>query len=201
MSDTIATTDDGRFRIVLEQDTDADPSDRQGAGYVYFVESGRRRDPVTVADEYDKAGAAAVGDMLTRALETFPGDLDTVARYFRTIGCAFDYFDDRDGRYVGITTPELAREWGNETPDVDLSEWQARADGDVYGYVIEELAHWTTNTIGGVREHDAWVTVDDIDGALWGMYGRGHAEEMAREAWGHFLDTVTVENLAEGVSV
>lgn len=193
-ADILETTEDGRFRVILEHDQDADPSDRQGSGYVFYVDYSRRVDVVTVGDEYDKAGAETVRDQLARALERFPSDLDTVGRYFRTIGCVLDYFDTRDGRYVGIVTPGLETAWGCEsgTATPDLSEWRQRDDGDVWGYVIEERAEWTSNTIGGPREMSTWETVDYADGALWGMYGRGYAEATAREAWGHFLASVEV---------
>jgi hypothetical protein len=201
-ADVLATDTEGRFRVILEHDADADPGDGQGSGYVFYVDYSRRVDVVTVADEYDAQGAVIVRDRLTDALARFPGDLDTVARYFRTIGCQLDYFDTRDGRYVGIVTTGLEEAWGCEpgTGAPDLSEFQAREDGDVYGYVIEERADWTTNTIGGPREMTSWETVDDVDGSLWGLYGRDYAEETAREAFGHFLASIGAELAPEPVT-
>lgn len=192
MTAILDTSADGRFRVILEQDTDADPSDRQGSGYVYFLEyRGHRPDVITVANEYDKAGAEEVRAQLAGALDRFPGDLDTVARYFRTIGAQLDYFDTRDGRYVGIVTPELEKVWGCDpgTATPDLSEFKAREDGDVYGYTIEERCTWTTNTIGGVRTQEGWESVDYADNALWGLYGYAYAEETAREAFAEFLQS------------
>lgn len=192
MSDVIETSPDGRFRVILELDTDADLSDRQGAGYVFYIDySGRG--PYLQANEYDAAGAERARTYLAAAMDRFPGDLDTVARYFRTIGCQLDCFDTRDGRYVSIVTPALEKVWGCDpgTATPDLSEWQAREDGDVYGYVIEEQCTWTSNTIGGVRTMQTWGTVEDVDSSLWGMYGRTYAEETAREAFSVFLASVS----------
>lgn len=195
MSDILETSPDGRFRVVLENDTDADPSDRQGAGYVFYADySGRAGGPYLQADEFDRPAAERVRIYLEAAMARFPGDLETVARYFRTIGCAVDYFDTRDGRYVGIVTPELEESWGCEpgTATPDLSEWQAREDGDVYGYAIEEACTWTTTTFCGPRTREGWESVDDADSSLWGMYGYDYAAETAREAFTSFLSSVEV---------
>lgn len=205
-ADVLATDTEGRYRVILEQDTDADPSDRQGAGYVFYVEHRNSfTDVRTLADEYDKRGAEWVHTLLWSAVSYYGGDLDMVARYFRTIGCEVDWFDGDNysgGAYFAVMTPELEKEWGCEpgTGAPDLSEWRARDDGNVYGYVIEELANWTSNTIGGPREMTSWETVDDVDRSLWGMYGRAYAEETAEEAFGHFLDSVGAELAPEPVT-
>lgn len=198
MSDILETTEDGRYRVILEVDTDADPSDRQGSGYVFYVEYRNGfTDVRTLADEYDKRGAGWVHTLLWSAVSHFGGDLELTARYFRTIGCEVDSFDGDNysgGSYFGVMTPELEESWGCEpgTGAPDLQEWRDRDAGEVYGYVIEELTTWTSNTIGGAREMTSWETVDDTDAALRGMYGREYAEATAREAWGQFVDTLQV---------
>jgi hypothetical protein len=93
--------------------------------------------------------------------------------------------------YVAYGTRKLAEGWGHTDPekiaefarDVDVTEWRAYLDGEVYGIVTEQLATETrtvTNYLGqyvSTDTHEVWVEVD----STWGYYGAEHAVEAARE--------------------
>lgn len=64
-------------------------------------------------------------------------------------------------------------------PDVvttDMTEWRAYCEGDVWGYVLEERAHWVRE--GTDEERNTWEQVD----SCFGFYGYDYALESAREA-------------------
>lgn len=90
----------------------------------------------------------------------------------------------RAGDYLVLLT-EVARKYYG-TPDDHLQEcvdgdaeaFRQWAEGEVYGYVIEERASW--RRVGGDPGDtmDTWEIVD----SLWGLYGSEYAEQEAREA-------------------
>lgn len=203
MSETLETTEDGRFRVVLEQDTDSGVPEGGSAGHVYRCERGTVD---LLGTDYDTdREAGSIRHAMVDALSRFGRDWDLVTRYLRMWHdvVALDYLSRDYGEIVGIVTRDLAESWGCDVDTVtpELTEWEAWADGDVYGYVIEErvaLSGHTSTGRGYRLERECWETVDYDDSALWGLYGREYAEEAAREAWGHFLDTVTVAEVRAG---
>lgn len=63
-------------------------------------------------------------------------------------------------------------------------EYTAWANGEVYGYAIQERCLWKTNTIAGPREHWEWETHD----SCWGFIGYDYAEQTAREEFKAFIE-------------
>lgn len=59
----------------------------------------------------------------------------------------------------------------------EAAEYEAWADGDVYGYVIEEKVTWTRMDSG-----ETMTTWEHVD-SCWGFYGYEYAKETAREQW------------------
>lgn len=82
-----------------------------------------------------------------------------------------------DGPYVAVVTQTLWQEWGNTNPMptdvVEMTEWRAWLDGEVYGYIL----------LQGHRlcVCDTCRDLEDLDelGSCWGFYGEG---EYAHEA-------------------
>lgn len=75
--------------------------------------------------------------------------------------------------------------WNAEHPmpekAVQLDEYRAWCEGEVYGYVVEKRVHWTTNDpVFQDCERDEWEEIPD--GSCGGFYGYKWAEEAALEA-------------------
>lgn len=182
MSDTLETR--GAYRVVIHPDTDAEAPDADMQGSVYYFDDRSERFALQHAGK-----GPDLTEQLIDAWERF-GDTDTIGRYLRMFygAVGFDYFDTRDGKYVSVVTADDLTEWGfssieeyrSQTGHADpshgiLTEWRAYADGDVWGYSVEKLTHWTADD-GQTR--DTWEEVD----SCWGFYGREWAEEAAIEA-------------------
>jgi len=76
-------------------------------------------------------------------------------------------FDPADWREkMGLTDEHLAsvRAKGDEISIVNMNEWRAYCEGEVYGWAVEELVSWTGDN-GHTRE--TWEVMD----SCWGFYG------------------------------
>ncbi|WIM95792.1 hypothetical protein ACTOB_007926 [Actinoplanes oblitus] len=144
----------------------------------------------------DSIGAytpTAADDILTAA-EKWAGGPDLFERYLRMFHgtTAVEWYDGRPGGgdFVYVTFDTAGWRARYDLPDdvagiVDLSEWRAYCEGDVYGYVVEERATWQrTNGAGEVAEtRETWEPVD----SCWGFYGHQYAETAGRSV----LDAMT----------
>lgn len=186
----------GRFRVVVEPDTDPQRPDGDYFGTVLYVD-GRRCEVVGSGYGVDTADIARG---VSASWERFR-DMALVERYLRMWceAAGFDYFDTRDGAYVNVVTPADLKLWGFDDVDAyrqatghddpshgNLTEWQAYVDGDVYGVIIEKLVSWTTED-ADVPDRDTWEEVQ----AVWGYYGNEYAEESAREALDQYAPAAT----------
>lgn len=96
-----------------------------------------------------------------------------------TGGHTYDHAPFNGARSVWYLTREDADGWTDPSATLKAfaDEYQAWADGDVYGYVIEQRVAWQ-------RVDDPTVTTDrwEVVESCWGFYGpdRKYVEEEAR---------------------
>lgn len=126
---------------------------------------------------------------------------DAAAKWGTPTGKDWPKFEKYLRAYYGVTTietystrdywyvtydPDAWREWsGAPAGSVDMSEWQAYCEGEVYGWVIEMRVTW--HDVGGqLPDQHTWEEVPE-DGSCWGYYGYKWAKEAATEAWQSFL--------------
>lgn len=125
-----------------------------------------------------------------------PSRAGLFVRYVRMLGGEAEYYSPQSGIAAVwyLTREDIEREavasdpdWARKYIDAEAREYEAWADGDVYGYVIESRADWqrirpSTNE---TETREGWDTVD----SCWGFFGYDYAAEEAREAFkAHLTD-------------
>jgi hypothetical protein len=185
-SETIETRGDFRVRIVIDEDADK-PYDDGGSPIIRIDRRREQAEQVTDVTSYE------VADGLVAAARRWSHEPDLFERYARIFHgvTAIKWYDPHDGDYTYVTCDPahwraamgLTDEYMAAHPDVDfnltggLTEWRAWCEGEVYGYVVEHLEHYTSDT-EPTRRLNRW---EDID-SLFGLYGHEYAEQAAREA-------------------
>ena len=185
MSDVLETCRDMRVRLVLDN-YPAEPYDdgRSPILRLYPLRSwgGWRADHIDTIGGYVPA---AMDDIVTAA-EKWAGEPDLFGRYLRMFHGTTEvqWYDGRPGGgdyiYVTFDTADWRQHHQIEPHQhdvIDMTEWRAYCEGDVYGYVIEQRATWRRD--GSTETRESWETVD----SCWGFYGHKYAEEAAREAF------------------
>lgn len=118
--------------------------------------------------------------------------IEVFERYVRVFheGSVVEYGGGARGTtYVAFTTRTLARAWGvpddQPVPDVEISEWEAYLEGDVWGYVVEKKVTWQRLDSNGEPVFsvspcfiETWEELD----SCWGFYGEEYAVQAAEEA-------------------
>lgn len=130
---------------------------------------------------------AAINDIVTAA-QKWAGEPDLFERYLRMVHgtTEIEWYDSRPGSgdyvYVTFDTADWRAHHGlpdQPTGNIDMSDWRAYCEGDVYGYLIEERATWHRvddgNSSPSTRE--SWEQID----SWWGFYGHDYAEDTAIE--------------------
>lgn len=168
----LETSEDGRFRVklVLDEYPDEPYDDGQSPllqidthGYdhqaTHVMATGRPLDD-------DDAVEYAV-----RHWQTCPADSSW--RLFEKYLRAFFGVTTIETWYSGLywyVTYDPAR-WREHTgaPEgsVDMSEWRAYCEGDVWGYVVQKRVTWHTDD-PGYDDEDRW---EDTEESCWGFYG------------------------------
>lgn len=182
-SEILETTEDGRFRVRLVADEYPDEPyddgqsplmrlDSTGYGWraEHIMATGRPLD----ADSYVEAAAERWGD-----------DFDLLEKYLRAYHGVTKVETWHSGSYWYVTyDPAGWREHtGAPEGSVDMSEYRAWCEGDVWGYVVEKRVTWRTDD-PGYPDEERW---EDTDESCWGFYGSGGAngeylKQTAREA-------------------
>lgn len=178
MHDIIDATEDGRFRVRLIQDEDA-PSprdDRDTLAHVITIDTHLGcylpvdKDGGPLAEAWSRVSWNRWKgvDTFTRYAAIYHGAIVIESRPERG-AVSLWYLMGEDAEDLGIL-PEAYL-------DAERAEYQAWADGEVYGYVIEEAVRWVR--ADAPREtHTDWREVD----SCWGHYGFEWAISAAREA-------------------
>jgi hypothetical protein len=131
------------------------------------------------ADEYVEAAVARWGT-----------DFDLLEKYLRAYHGATTVETWHSGDYWYVTyDPAAWREHvGAPEGSVDMSEYRAWCEGDVWGYVVEKRVTWTTDD-PAYADEDRW---EDAGDSCWGFYGSDGAN-------GKYLKDTALEALAYAV--
>jgi hypothetical protein len=184
----LETSEDGRYRVKLVLDDYPDEPyddgqspllrlDRTGYGIraEHIMATGRPLDA-----DADVEAAIAHWD-------TTPSDSDwpKFEKYLRAYHGVTAIKTWHSGSYWYVTyDPAAWREYtGAPEGSVDMSEYRAWCEGEVYGYVVQKNVTWTTAD-PDYPDEDRW---EDTGDSCWGFYGRNGAngeylEQTAREA-------------------
>ncbi|MFE7124058.1 hypothetical protein [Streptomyces sp. NPDC057617] len=178
MHDIIDTTEDGRFRVRLVQDEDAiNPrEDFDHLAHVITIDTHLGwcapvdTDGGPLADAWDRVSWNRWKgvDTFTRWARIFHNAIVIESRPERG-AVSLWYLMGEDAEDLGIL-PEAYL-------DAERAEYQAWADGEVYGYIVEEAVDW-------VRADDATETRtkwEEVD-SCYGHYGFEWAASAARDA-------------------
>jgi hypothetical protein len=189
MSEVLATRGDLRVRLVLDDCAD-EPYDggRSPILRLYPLRSwgGWRAEYIDSIGAYTPAAA----DHIMTAAQKWAADPDLFERYLRMFHgtTTVQWYDGRRGGgdfvYVTFDTADWRAHYDlsdHIAALVDLSDWRAYCEGDVYGYIVEQRATWQrTNPAGEVVDtRETWEPVD----SYWGFYGHQYAETAGRSAF------------------
>ena len=186
-SETLETSEDGRYRVrlVLDPYPDEPYDDGQSplmrldySGYGWRAEhimaTGRPLD----VDAYVEAAA-----------ERWGTDFDLLEKYLRAYHGVTQVETWHSGDYWYITYDPAA--WrahvGAPEGSANMSEYRAWCEGDVWGWVTEKRVTWTAED-DEYGDRDTWETVD----SCWGYYGSDGAN-------GEYLKQTARDELAYAV--
>ncbi|NEA50429.1 hypothetical protein [Streptomyces sp. SID10815] len=188
MHDIIATTPDGRFRVRLVPDEDAiNPrEDFDHLAHVLTIDThGGWYAPI------DKDGGP-LADAWERVSWNRWQGIETFTRWARIYHNAIviESRPERGPVSLWYLLGEDAEDLGilpEAYLDAERAEYQAWAEGDVYGYVVEQAVDW-------VRADDPQETRSDWEevDSCWGHYGFEWAVAAAREALDRHTATALV---------
>lgn len=183
---TIATSDDKRYRVRLaHDDAQANPRTEYDTNLTYAltVPHSRYEDvaqPGPLVDEWNRIkDRDDAMDLFERWAKIFHGA--TTERYTPAQGA----------NSVWYILPEQAKEIGPEiSPEQvledEIKEYQAWAEGDVYGYIIEKAVDWKRSDGKDDSGMTTWEEVDE--GSCWQLIGYEYAEEEAKREFKAFLE-------------
>lgn len=203
-SEVLEVRDDLRVRLFLEDSPEV-PYNEGGSPILEFPYPHSRSSRSSRFAPTFLAGTGFVlpdnSDSILAAAQSVAyngNDFEKFERYLRMFHGTkvIKWYESRDSRYVtfdtaswrehhGITDeaikPVIDQDYLNS---VNLDEWQAYVEGDVWGYIVEERNNWLRvsplNASNGTTP-DMMETWEKVE-ATWGFYGRKYAEEAAREA-------------------
>ncbi|MER7111231.1 hypothetical protein [Streptomyces sp. NPDC000229] len=180
MSDVLATTDDGRFRVrlVLDEHPTNPRNDDETLVHVITID--------THLGQYhpvDKDGGPLAAEWERLKWDRWEG-VDRFTRYVATEhgGIVLESAPERGPRSLWYMTGEeiLALDAGLLSEgyiEAEMQEYEAWATGDVWGFIVEERVGWTRDDDPD-QFMETWEPVDDC----FGFYGKPYARSQAREA-------------------
>lgn len=120
-------------------------------------------------------------EMLGKYLRAYHGT--KVIRQWSSDDYTYITYDTAQWReYIGF--PVGSELPGSYEASVNLDEYRAWCEGDVYGYIIEREVTWVRADMPDSR--DTMTTWEEVD-SCWGFYGWEQAEESAAEAFNVIL--------------
>lgn len=179
----IETSQDGRFRVRLVVDTNpVNPrKDRENLAHVITPTQSRYlpvdEDGGPLQHGWDHFSMRPDSEALfTRWARIYHGA--AVVEHRPAQGAwSLWYLTADDVADAGIPDPEACiRE--------EIAEYQAWADGEVFGYVIEKAVQWGRRD----GQEGSMTTWDHVD-SLWGLVGYEYAEQAAKEEFESFLNS------------
>lgn len=183
MDEVLETRGKLRVRLVLDEYPEKPYDDGRSPIIRLDYLSGWRAEAVSDIGGYVPAAI----DSITAAAARWGGEPDLFERYLRIFHgtTEVEWYDRRGGGgsvYVTFDTTDWREHHGindGRTGAIDIGEWRAWCEGDVYGYVVEELATWRRTDNESGDERQTWEERE----SLWGLYGREYAEQSAREGF------------------
>lgn len=187
--DILETSEDGQFRVKLVADEDAEEPYDEGqsplirldyrGGYwhaEHIMVSGSRPtgNDTRIEEAATRFGSSRSQELFEKYLRAYHG------------ASQIEWWSSQDYVYVTYDTAEWRAWAGFEDGDlppagaINLNEYRAWCEGDVWGWVIEKRVHWNATTDDPDfedRESDVWEREDDC----WGYYGYDYAKETALE--------------------
>jgi hypothetical protein len=193
MSETIATTDDQRYRLRLVQDTDA-VNPRTDFDHLAHVITPKGQNYIDVD---------ADGGPLQEVWNHYSANHDDddavllLTRYAH-LHHGVRIIEDRphDGAWsLWYVMPGKAAE-STATPEAiiesEITEYRTWAEGEVYGYVIDKAVTWVPKEGHGPEddedipaERETWEEVD----SCWGFIGYDYAKQAAKEAFATYRES------------
>lgn len=198
--EVVETSDDGKLRVILRPDHDAErPSDNGDwwtSSVLTYTGGNRWTGAGKMEAERDPEDRLAAWQHFHESYApTTPDADDAFIRYMR-IFHGIEVFEEAWGsertralvwlepaerERVGIPDTYPAR----DVIELEVQEHNRWADGEVYGYTVQQLVTWSTDA--DLEDRDAW---EDTEDSCWGFIGYEYAEEQAREALaGHKVST------------
>ncbi|GGU41673.1 hypothetical protein GCM10010211_00850 [Streptomyces albospinus] len=178
MHDTIAITQDGRFRVRLVPDEDArNPrEDYDHLAHVITIDTHLGyyapidKDGGPLADAWNRMSWNRWNgiETFTRWARIYHGAIVIESRPARG-PVSLWYLMGDDAEDLGML-PEAYL-------DAEREEYEAWAEGDVYGYIVEEAVDWL-RADDDTETRSTWEEVD----SCWGHFGHDWATEAARQA-------------------
>ncbi|MFE7479994.1 hypothetical protein [Streptomyces sp. NPDC057552] len=175
----IATSPDGQLRVRLVHDACA-PNPRQDFDHLAHV--------ITIDTHLGQyAPVDQDGGPLEWAWDRLKwnlwGGVDTFTRYVSIMhgGIVLESSPERGPRSLWYLLREDAEDLGMLAEaylDAERAEYEAWADGEVYGYIVEQIVDW----VRADGQDDAMTTWEEID-SCWGHYGYEWATAEAKRAF------------------
>lgn len=129
---------------------------------------------------------------ITEAAETLDVyDFERYCRIFHgTTGFAYRGPDrSTDYCYIALDTAHWREAMGLDRPvEVEMTEWEAYIDGDVWGVVIERKVVTRSERLTIAGDHLGFEVREEWEeeSSCWGYYGDDYAREAAVEGLGHY---------------
>lgn len=165
-----------RVRVVLAEAPDR-PYNDGSSPVVKFSVSGRKVEQSGPDTSY------ALDDGILEAFSRWADRTEMAERYCRIWhgAAAFGYVDGDRCTYVTLDPADWRESVGAEPGSIDLTEWRAYLEGEVYGVILEERGTTARLDARGRplpgTERVEWFELDSV----WGYYGYDFAIQSARE--------------------
>lgn len=187
MSDYEVVEERGDYRVVLYPDIDSsDPRDNDGQSPLirFYRDTAEHIAPTWKSGREDNIEGAARrwGPPNRDTWHLF----ETYMRAFHGTTQIETYYSGNHW-YVTYDTTEWREDTGAPANSVDITEWKAYCEGEVYGYVVQKRVTWLAQDDAGA-EYGTMETWDDVD-SLWGFYGYDYAIRNARDALNYVVES------------
>lgn len=192
--DVIETSDNGQYRVVLEQDTDCEQPMTSGDWWTasVLVHAYSRMGNSGMEAMYDPQERLYAWSHFNDSYQPTTPDADEAFKRYMRIFCGIEVFDITI--YNGYRDTSNALAWlepsererigvpegypAKDAIETEISEHNRWAEGECYGYIVQKRVTWTTDN-DDYDDHDEW---EDTEDSCWGFIGREYAEQEAIEA-------------------
>jgi hypothetical protein len=193
----------GDWRVVLHIDEEMPEPYDDGQSPLLRLDKNHYRSGRANATHVMATGRPTTDDArIEEAAERWASELELFEKYLRAFRGATQIvrWDSDDYTYITYDTPAWRKYTGFDgviapldgLPEgsINLDEYRAWCEGEVYCYVVEKRVHWTTDDEEiKDSERDEWEHVDSCAG----YYGAEYAEQSAKEALDYHAPRETAE--------